>query len=281
MRERLTGFTHDGLDFEVTDTGPLDGPVIVLLHGFPQTAASWSGVAAILNEAGYRTVAPDQRGYSPGARPRGRFAYRPAALVRDVLALVDRLGHGPVHLVGHDWGAAVAWWTAAARPARIATLTTVSVPHPGAFFRSLFTVDQLRRSYYMGLFQIPFLPERLLRARPGLLDAALARTGMPERTRAETRARVVEAGALPGGLNWYRGMLMAVPGGLGRRVRVPVTHVWSTGDAALGRYGADLAGRYAEGDYRLAVLEGVSHWVPDEAPEDLAALVLDRVATAR
>lgn len=280
MRARLTGFTNDGLDFEVTDTGPLDGPVIVLLHGFPQTASSWSAVTAILNEAGYRTVAPDQRGYSPGARPRGRFAYRPSALVGDVLALIDGLGTGPVHLVGHDWGAAVAWWAAAAHPARFSTLTTVSVPHPGAFVRSLFTGDQLRRSFYMGLFQIPFLPERLMRARPGFVDAALARTGMPDRARSTTRARVVEGGALPGGLNWYRGMLLTVPRGLRHRVRVPVTHVWSTGDVALGRHGAELAGRYTDGDYRLAVLEGVSHWIPDEAPAELAALVLDRVATA-
>src|ERR1700737_4666991 len=107
--ERMTRYERDGLVFDVRDEGPLDGPVVVLLHGFPETSASWSDVIPKLVDAGYRAVAPDQRGYSPDARPRGRRAYRRRELVADVLALIDQTGAERVHLVGHDWGAAVAW----------------------------------------------------------------------------------------------------------------------------------------------------------------------------
>ena len=125
---RLTSFVNDGLTFDVVDEGPLDGTPIVLLHGFPQTAAQWSRLTPFLHERGYRTIAPDQRGYSPGARPRGRFAYRVSALAGDTAALITALGGEPVHLVGHDWGSTVAWTTAARYPHLIRTLTSVPSP---------------------------------------------------------------------------------------------------------------------------------------------------------
>jgi len=129
VRPRLRTFRNDGLRFDVRDQGPLDGPVVVLLHGFPERASDWDGVAARLHAAGLRTVAPDQRGYSPGARPGTRVAYRMSALVDDVLALVARIG-SPVHLVGHDWGAAVAWRMATEHPGAVRSLTTVSCRTP-------------------------------------------------------------------------------------------------------------------------------------------------------
>ncbi|MFC6010929.1 alpha/beta fold hydrolase, partial [Nocardia lasii] len=106
MPTRLTSFTHHGLEFDVVDAGPIDGPVVVALHGFPQTSTSMAALTAILNARGYRTIAPDQRGYSPRARPRRRRAYRMSELVGDLVALIETVDRGPVHLVGHDWGAA-------------------------------------------------------------------------------------------------------------------------------------------------------------------------------
>ncbi|MER6670350.1 alpha/beta fold hydrolase [Amycolatopsis japonica] len=275
---RIATFDHDGLVFDVRDTGPLEGDVVVLLHGFPQTGASWADTAALLHQRGYRTIVPDQRGYSPRARPRGRFAYRSSRLVADTVALIDTLGTEPVHLVGHDWGAVAAWSTAARRPDLVKSLTTVSVPHPGAFLRAMLGSDQLVRSYYMFLFQLPWLPELAIRSRPGVLERTLAGTGMTPAQIDQVRQDIVHGGALTGGLNWYRAMLFQHPAALRARVTVPTTHVWSDGDTALSRRSAELAGQYVDAAYRLEILTGVSHWVPEEAATTLAAII-DRNAT--
>ncbi|MGW6728427.1 alpha/beta fold hydrolase [Nocardia sp. NPDC055029] len=277
MSNRLTSFTHAGLRFDVVDSGPIDGPVVLALHGFPQTASSLSELTALLNARGYRTIAPNQRGYSPGARPRGRFAYRVSELVGDVVALIREIDRGPVHLVGHDWGAMVAWSVAGARPDLVRTLVTVSVPHPGAFRRSLVSSDQLARSYYMGLFQLPALPERFMLARPGLLDRALSGTGMAPDAIARVHREIVDAGALTGALNWYRALPLAGQRAMSAPVRVPVTHVWSSGDTALARRGAELTERYVTGDYRLEVIDGASHWLPEERPHELAEIIAERI----
>lgn len=279
---RLTSFTHDGLTFNVQDSGPLDGPVVVLLHGFPQRASSWDAVVPILHAHGLRTIAPDQRGYSPGARPRGRTAYRSSKLVGDVVALIGAVGGtgggGPVHLVGHDWGAVVAWATAAQHPELVRTLTAVSVPHPAAFLHALVTSRQLRDSWYMGLFQLPLVPERLVRRRPAGIEHALRAGGMSAAEVARFRTDIVEYGALTGGLNWYRALPFNSPRTTLLPVRVPTTHVWSDGDVAVGRRGAELCGRHVEAPYELVVLEGVSHWIPEHAPGPLADAILKRMA---
>ncbi|WP_198412339.1 alpha/beta fold hydrolase [Nocardioides mangrovicus] len=277
---RLTRFDHDGLTFDVDDAGPEDGAPVVLLHGFPQRATMWAGVAPLLHEAGLRTLAPDQRGYSSGARPRGRAAYGLGRVVGDVAALVERLGAGPVHLMGHDWGAAAAWSTAASRPELLRSLVAVSVPHPAAMARALRTRDQLRRSWYMGFFQLPWLPELAL-SRPALAGRFLGASGMDREMVARYGREIVGDGALRGALGWYRAMPLTARGatggsGLARRVRVPTTYVWSDGDVALGRLGAELSAEHVVADYRFEVLPGLSHWIPDEAPERLARIALER-----
>ncbi|WP_255246597.1 alpha/beta fold hydrolase, partial [Burkholderia pseudomallei] len=275
---RVTSFHHDGLTFDAVDTGPLDGEVIVLLHGWPQTAKCWARVAARLNADGYRTVAPNQRGYSPLARPRRIGAYRMPHLVGDVVALIERLGGGPVHVVGHDWGAAVAWALAGRHPAAVRTLTTVSVPHSGAFMRSMLSSDQLFRSYYMGLFQLPKLPELFVTRCRGLFEKMLTGTGMTRDEVDTVYADIVEAGALTTSLNWYRAMMLTPPGYLTRKVPVPVLHVWGARDAALSRRGAELAREFASGPYRLEVLPHATHWIPEHDAERLAALVRESIA---
>ena len=278
MTERVTSYRHDGLVFDVRDEGPLHGPVVVLLHGFPQRASSWDGVVPLLHAAGCRTVAPDQRGYSRGARPRGRSAYRMSALVGDTVALVAALGGAPVHLVGHDWGAGVAWSTAASRPDLVTSLTSVSVPHPAAFIRSLRRGTQLRKSWYMFVFQLPWLPERVL-GRRAFAESEMRKGGMPPAAVARLWPEIVADGALPGGLAYYRAIPFPGPRVLRSRVRVPTTHVWSDRDVALDRYGAELTASYVDAPYRLEVLEGVSHWIPDEVPERLAGIILERVSS--
>ncbi len=271
---RVTSYEHDGLAFDVLDEGPLDGDPVVLLHGFPQRATSWRLVAPLLHAAGLRTLAPDQRGYSPGARPRRRRDHAGQALVGDVVALLERVGR-PVHVVGHDWGAAVGWLLAAAHPDRVSTLTAVSVPHPAAMADAIRHGDQLRRSWYMALFQLPVLPERLLRT--SRAEGMLRAGGMDDAMIDRYRREVVADGALRGGLGWYRGIpftsrrLSRLP------VTVPTTYVWSDRDVALGRDAADRCADHVTGPYELVVLPGVSHWVPEEAPHALAEAVVARV----
>lgn len=283
-RNRIDGFTNDGLSFDVLDEGPRDAQdVVVLLHGFPQRAASWAGVAERLHHAGLRTVAPDQRGYSPGARPTRRRDYRIDRLAGDVSALLDRVvasGAPTVHLVGHDWGSAVAWLVAARHPA-VRSLTSISVPHPAAYLRSTLTRDQARRSWYVGFFNLPRVPERA--AARGDFDRHLLAGGMTEDEVAAVRRDVVETGALPGGLGWYRAIPVALPIAprlWRQRVGVPVTHVWSDGDVALGRRTAELASRWADGDFESRTLAGASHWLPEQHPDEIAEIVLDRISRA-
>jgi pimeloyl-ACP methyl ester carboxylesterase len=273
--QRISQFGHAGLTFDVIDSGPLDGTPVVLLHGFPQRASSWDAVSQHLHAAGMRTYALDQRGYSPGARPRSRFGYQVPALVDDVKALIDRIGT-PVHLVGHDWGSVVAWSVAGEHPDLIRSLTAVSVAHPAAFLKSMTSSTQALKSYYVLLFQLPVLPELLLSRPNGPGEKLLRAAGMTRPMIETFRTEIVEAGALKGGLGYYRSMPLAARR-LGRRVSVPTTYVWSDHDAALARRGADLTPQFVTGPYELEVYHGVSHWIPDERPAELAASIVNRV----
>lgn len=275
MTERLTHFSSEGLIFDVRDDGPLDGPVVVALHGFPQTSACWSAVTPLLVEGGYRVLAPDQRGYSPGARPRDVRSYAMASLTADVLALADAAGAGRFHVLGHDWGAAVGWTLAGRHPERVRTLSAVSVPHPASLARSLVGTQALR-SWYMGVFQVPGLAERLFAARDGaLVRRMFAASGL--RDLEPSVQLLTDRRAATATLNWYRALRL--PGQLrAGRTDVPTLYVWSDGDTALGRRAAEGTGQFVRGSYRFEVLAGVSHWVPEERPAELARLVLAHLA---
>jgi pimeloyl-ACP methyl ester carboxylesterase len=278
-RDRRVAHLRRGqLSFDVHDRGPLDGEVIVLLHGWPADASSWDDVADPLVERGYRVVAPDQRGYSPGARPSGRRAYRMTELVADVVALLDRIGRDRVHLVGHDWGGAVAWALASAHPERLATLTVLSTPHPQAMVRSFASSWQLLRSAYVAFFQVPAVPEAVLLAGDGAVARrVLERSGLPaDRADAYVR-RLGEPGALTASLAWYRALPLAAGPAVGD-ITVSTLYVWSTGDTALGRRAAELTSEHVSSGYRFEELEGISHWIPEEVPEVVATLIVDHIA---
>lgn len=281
----VDSFERDGLHFDVVEQGPADGTPVLLLHGFPQTAGSWAPVATRLAAEGYRTFAPDQRGYSPTARPRGRRAYVLDELVADAAALARVAADGPVHVVGHDWGAVVAWALAGDHPDLVATVTGVSVPHPGAFLRSMGHSRQALFSWYMLAFQVPGVPERAL-ARPGALAAVARRAGqspaIAHRDEEALRARGPMREALTATINWYRGLPLAVsPSAVDPRtapVTAPAMLVWSDRDVAITRAAAEANAAFMAGPYRLEVLPGVSHWIPDEVPDRLADLVLEQLA---
>ncbi|MFC8847346.1 MULTISPECIES: alpha/beta fold hydrolase [unclassified Micromonospora] len=270
-----------GLTFEVRTGGPAAGEPVLLLHGFPQHSGEWDGVVPALHAAGLRTYALDQRGYSPDARPAAVEAYRIPELIADAAAVLDALGVDAAHVVGHDWGAIVAWGLAAAHPGRVRTLTAVSVPHPAAMAHALATdTEQKARSSYIALFRKPGKAEKVLLA---FRAAALRRLlgGVGDADRVARYADPMRApGALTAALNWYRAMSRRDLAAVGP-VPVPTTFVWSDRDVAIGRAAAGACVAHVTGDYRLVTLSGVSHWIPDEAPGALAEAVLARTAPAR
>lgn len=281
MSDKITQFTRDGLLFDVADSGPQSPTAselpVVLLHGFPERASCWEGVTSLLNERGLRTVAPDQRGYSRGARPRPIRAYRMDELVDDVIALADALDAPRFHLVGHDWGASVAYLVAARHPDRVATLTTLAVPHPAAFLRAM-PHGQAIKSWYMAFFQLPGLPERALtylaRSGGGPGGRFELYPGYSERLSRE----IVDDGALTGGLNWYRAMrYQSVRSLADEIVRVPTTYVYGDKDSFLGKAGARGCAAFVDAPYEFIVAEGVDHWMPERVPELVADAVVARV----
>jgi pimeloyl-ACP methyl ester carboxylesterase len=264
------------LVLDAVAVGPADGRLVLLLHGFPQTGWSWRGVWPALAGAGHRVVAPDQRGYSPGARPTGAEHYAMPSLVADVVGVLDALGADRADVVGHDWGAAVAWQLAGRHPERVRTLTAVSVPHPLAFVEALRTDDDQRhRSTYMRDLARPGYEDELLADGAARLRSLFE--GVPHVDVEQVLSRLGEPAALRCALDWYAAQTVEDATGLGP-VTAPTLHVWSDQDAALGQAGARATGRFVEGPYRLEVLPGVTHWVPEQAADRLAALLLEHLA---
>ncbi len=277
--------TRDGLVFDLTTAGPPGGEPVVLLHGFPQSARCWDAVTPALAAAGRRTYAPDQRGYSPGARPTGRAAYRLPELVADAAAVVRaalaETGRPRAHVVGHDWGAVVAWALAGVRPELVATVTGLSVPPLGAFRAALRRPRQALASWYMGAFQVPGLAERLFAAPAGrpwspALVQVLVRSGQTRERAERDAAGMADPAALVAALNWYRALPLSLRDDV-PRASAPALYVWSDRDTALTRAAAEAAPRHVDGPFRYVELRGVSHWIPDEVPGALAELLLDHL----
>lgn len=269
-------FRRSGLTFDVRDSGPADGPVVVCLHGFPQDAGAYDALTPLLTAEGLRVLAPDQRGYSPGARPAGRSPYTLRETVDDVVALLDAAGVERAHVVGHDWGGAVAWAFAGRRADRTASLTALSTPHPAAAVHSLTRSTQALRSWYMAGFQLPRLPERLLLADDGArLRRALVTSGLEQSRADHYTRRMLEPGALTAALAWYR----AIPLGRGFSagvIRVPTTLVHGRRDPFFSPTAVRATGRYVRGPFRSVGVD-IGHWVPEQVPERVAEVVLSAV----
>jgi pimeloyl-ACP methyl ester carboxylesterase len=268
--------------FDVRVDGPEGGRPVLLLHGFPQTSLSWAAVTPLLTKAGLRTYAPDQLGYSPGARPDEVQAYSTPSLTQVTADLLTALGVDRADVVGHDWGANVAWALAGWHPDRVRTLTAVSVPHPAAY-RVAYRTDpeQKERSGYIRLFWQQGKAEEVLLADDGrrlrrMLSGSEGETGIPAEAIEQYVSVLSAPGALTAALNWYRAMSSSDRVG---PVGVPTTYVWSDGDVAIGRTAAEACANYVTGDYRFVELPGITHWIPEQAPDKLAAAILDRMTS--
>lgn len=271
--DRITTFTNGGFTFEVSDTGPVDGEIVVCLHGFPQPASSWDKVTDRLVANGYRVLAPTQRGYSPLARPRRRRDYTLGKLTGDVIALVDTVGADRVHLVGHDWGAGVVWHAAATHPERFATITPVSTPHIAALARSMVRSSQLLHSWYMAAFQIPWLPEKALgRSGPDRARQVFERDGLSAESAAAAAALLTDPEVARGMIGWYRALPLSLRRPVGP-VDVPCVFIWSDGDHYLGRWAAEHTADFVTGPYRFIEIAGGTHWLPDTHPDRIADAV--------
>jgi len=265
--------------FEARVAGPADGPLILMLHGFPQSSYEWRHQMPHLASMGFRVVAPDQRGYSPGARPQGAESYTIPLLVQDVVDIADALGSSQFHVVGHDWGAAVAWFTGLMHPDRVLSLVPISVPHPFAFGQALADPEgeQAQRSGYMETFRSDSAEATFLQNDASFLRAIYSGAGLTNTEIDEYVGLLRQPGALTGALNWYRAMTLPSTGSTPALtpISMPTMYVWSDADFALGREGAELTANFVEGPYRFEILEGVSHWVPEQAAESLNALLRD------
>jgi pimeloyl-ACP methyl ester carboxylesterase len=283
MPEELLRIDVGDLTFDVRADGPDDGRPVLLLHGFPETSASWAAVTPLLTQAGLRTYAPDQLGYSPGARPGEVEAYSTPNLTQVTADLMTALEIPVADVVGHDWGANVAWALAAWHSDRVRSLTAVSVPHPAAY-TAAYRADpeQKERSGYIRLFWQAGKAEDVLLADDArrlrrMLSGADGESGVPAESIEEYVAVLSAPGALTAALNWYRAMSSDTrvdP------VSVPTTYVWSDGDVAIGRTAAEACPNYVTGDYRFVALPGITHWIPEQAPEALATAILDRIASS-
>ncbi|MFG2126187.1 alpha/beta fold hydrolase [Streptomyces sp. NPDC048751] len=273
MTEHLQITSASGT-FDAIAAGPADGRPVLLLHGFPQSATIWEEQLTALGDRGFRAVAPDTRGYSPGVRPMRADAYGVSELVGDVLAVADALDWDRFDLVGHDWGGAVAWWTAARHAERLRTLTAVSTPHPGALSEALRADDDQRRRFqYQQDWRSPETEARFLAD-----DAALLRSlyqgKVPGRQVDAYVERLSEPGALSAALNYYRADR---PDAAVGKIQVPTLYVWGAEDVAFGATTAHATEQWVSGSYSFHALHGVGHWVPDEVPEVLTSLIVDHL----
>jgi pimeloyl-ACP methyl ester carboxylesterase len=256
------------------------GPLVLLLHGFPECWVSWRNQLPALADAGFHAVAPDLRGYGKSDKPAGLDAYRVEVLARDVARLIEALGENRAHVVGHDWGGAVAWFSAMWHPERLDRLAILNAPHPARYSRAMKRPAQLLRSSYIFFFQLPFLPEALIRAGDFLVLRRLFRYD-PERRGAyseedveEIVASAREPGALRGMLAWYRAMIQRPTHTRWKPIERPVQVIWGEKDRYLLREIAEPSREWVP-NLRFTAIPDASHWVQADAPERVNRLLID------
>lgn len=260
--------------------GPDEGEPVLFLHGFPEFADSWLSIMDVIANAGFRTLAVDQRGYSAEARPKHAQEYNIDSLLSDIDGFAEILHARRFHVVGHDWGALLAWKFAAKHCNRVQSLTALSVPHPDALFQAMLTdPDQQERSKYIAFFRMPGgFAEAFFQAEDYKNLKAVYQGKLTESQLHENLRRLSEPGALTAALSWYRAL---EPGKATGKISVPTLYVWGSQDMALGETAALATAAHVSGPYRFERMEGVSHWLMAEIPQRIAGLVLEHIQTNR
>ncbi|MGB7284284.1 MAG: alpha/beta hydrolase [Candidatus Acidiferrum sp.] len=277
--EHLT-FRNAAIQLHAVAAGPVDGPVVILLHGFPEFWYSWHKQIDPLSAAGFRVIVPDQRGYNTSSKPRGASFYALSHLTSDVLSIADQLNQPRIFLAGHDWGAAVAWSVALLHPQRVAKLAILNVPHPSVMLRYLKTNRrQLRRSWYMFFFQLPFIPEFAFSVFDFRLGArSLLRSSRPgtfsPQDLAQYRAAWSQPGVLTSMINWYRAAARYRTKFPDSTVHVPTRILWGERDNFLLSEMAHESLRYCA-TAELYTFPNASHWLQHEEPARVSQLLID------
>ena len=270
--------TRSGLTFTTDVAGPIGGPLVLLLHGFPESRHSWRGALPGLAAAGYRAVAPDQRGYSPEARPDpadlANYAFD--RLVDDAIEIAAAAGYDGkrFHLVGHDWGGQVSWGVAGKYPERLASLTVLSRPHPKSFRRALLKEDgdQKHRSRHHRAFLEPETGKLLLADNAKRLRDGLFGQGVPSAALEQHLSVLGNPAALEAALAWYRSN-KGLAADIGT-IRVPTLYIWGDADVTVGPDAAHGTGEFVGAAYAMEALPDVGHFVMDQAPARAAELLL-------
>jgi pimeloyl-ACP methyl ester carboxylesterase len=272
--------TAPHLTFDTLVAGDDGAPLVLLLHGFPESAHCWHAQLNALADMGFRAIAPNQRGYSPLARPDARDAsnYHIDRLIDDAIAIVARAGYGDVrfHLAGHDWGGAIAWALADRYPDRIASLTVLSRPHPNAFSRALeIDPEQPHRSRHHKTLLEPNAADIVLAEDGKRLRGVLAAAGVPQSAIEEHLAVLGNKEAMEAAIAWYRSR-DAIRSPLGS-IRVPTLYIWGDADETVGRIAAESTRDFVVAPYRFEVLPGVGHFSTEQAPERVCELMLQHI----
>lgn len=280
--QSLTLRTASGWDFDVHASGPPEGEGVLLLHGYPQTRDTWREQLPALAQSGYRAIAPNQRGYSAGARPdpSDLSAYHFDHLVQDAIEIAEAAGiaRSRFHLVGHDWGGQVSWGVAARHPQRLASLTILSRPHPAAFVRALQAPDgdQKHRSRHHRAFLDPRTAALLLEDQARRLRQGLSHAGVLPEAVERYLSVLGQPEALEAALAWYRAQ-RDLKVDLGP-IRVPTRFIWGDADATVGPMAAHGTGDHVSAEYRMDILPGVGHFSTDQAPEAVNRSLLEHLA---
>ena len=275
-------FQINGVALHVVLAGPTSGKPLILLHGFPEFWFAWRHQIDHFVSSGYRVIIPDQRGYNLSDKPAGIANYSIDLLARDVVGILDTVADSSAFVVGHDWGAAVTWYLAARYPERVSRAAMLSVPHPRIFIKNLIkSPAQLRKSWYLLFFQVPWLPECMLRRRDwALLVRALRNTSPPgvfsDPDLEQYKKSWAKKGALTAMLNWYRAALLR-PSQFAldpeaSRVKVPALLIWGKNDQFVGQAMARESLQYCD-DGHLELFETATHWVQHEEPLQVNTLL--------
>jgi len=276
----------NGIHLHVVQAGPTDGPLVILLHGFPEFWYGWRRQIADLAARGFRVWAPDQRGYNLSDRPKAIGAYRADILVEDIVGLIDAAGREKAYVAGHDWGAMITWLLALKHPDRLHRAAMLNVPHPVVMQQHLFSsFGQLRKSWYIFFFQLPWLPETSIRRDDWAFGARSLRGSSHKDTftdadLVEYRRAWSQPGAITGMINWYRAFARRPPPKLAdKQVHIPTLIIWGAQDRFLDAVMAPASVNYCE-QGRLVLIPDATHWVQHEAPERVSELLAEHFGEA-